>query len=42
MLGYGVLFFVGLAVGFGALVGYEGWMDRRAGRTQPRSVHGPA
>ena len=42
VLGYGVLFFVGLAVGFGALVGYEGWMDRRAGRTQPRSADRPS
>ncbi len=31
-LGFGVLFFVGLSAGFGALVGYETWLHHRVGR----------
>lgn len=34
VLGYGVLFFAGLGVGFGALVGYEGWLHRRARQSE--------
>jgi zinc transporter, ZIP family len=33
VLEYGVLFFVGLSVGFGALVGYETWLHHRVGRS---------
>ena len=30
VLGFGVLFLAGLAAGFGALAGYEGWLQRRS------------
>ncbi len=35
VFGYGLLFFAGLAVGFGALVGYEAWTHRSTTRTTP-------
>jgi ZIP family zinc transporter len=38
VLGFGVLFFVGLSIGFGALVGYESWLHRRAGRVGDSSA----
>jgi len=47
VVGYGLLFFAGLAVGFGALVGYETWMRRRADAVpdarppRPHAVGGP-
>jgi ZIP family zinc transporter len=45
VLGYAALFFLGLGVGFGALVGYESWLTRRrptpTPRSTPRPVGGP-
>jgi ZIP family zinc transporter len=46
VVGYGLLFFAGLAVGFGALVGYEAWMRRSegahgTGSARPHIVGGP-
>ena len=42
-IGYGVIFFVGLAVGLASLVHYERWMGRRLAARQaaPARPHGP-
>ena len=42
VFGFGLLFLVGLGVGFGALVGYETWLQGRSSQQKLRSsAHGP-